>query len=317
MRRRKKMALKEKKLKDVYQEFLLEHRAKNTSKKTLATYAIHLDSFFKLAQCDELPSAFVDKSFYLYYIEALQEEGTKRDTTIASYCRSVRAFFYWCMDNGYMESDKLDIPKYDKTIKQVYSDSEIAKLLEQPPKGCSEVTYQTWVFINLIMSTGLRVSSALDLRVSDFVKKENLLYIQHTKQRTGQQIYLNAEMSSILSKYIKAFDLEDEDYIFCIATKARMALRTMQDNVATYNKSRGVQKTSIHLMRHTFAKNYYTQTKDIYSLQQMLGHSMISTTEHYIKGLGLSVSNSTAYNPQAMFSSQKTSSNQKRRKRTM
>ena len=75
----------------------------------------------------------------------------------------------------------------------------------------------------------------------------------------------------------------------------------MQDNVATYNRKLGVEKTSIHLMRHTFAKNYYIKTKDIYSLSKILGHSTIGTTEKYLSDLGLNLANAVAYNPQAIF----------------
>lgn len=69
-------------------------------------------------------------------------------------------------------------------------------------------------------------------------------------------------------------------------------------------------------MRHTFAKNYYAQTKDIYSLQQILGHSTITTTENYIRDLGLTPSNSVAYNPQRQFMASSQPTN-KRRARKM
>lgn len=318
MRRRKIMELKSIKVKDAFAEFIEEHRAKNTSKNTLDTYTLHINCFIEVTECDLLSTASLDKGFYTYFITALQEEGVKKDTTIASYCRSVRAFLYWLMDNNYMQEESLKLPKYDKTVKETYTREEITTLLEKPDKGCSEVTYQTWVFINLIMSTGLRLSSALNLKVSDFVKRERILYVQKTKQRKGQQIYLNEDMCNILNKYIQQFELDLSDYIFCIGNRDIMKKRTMEDNVATYNRARGVQKTSIHLMRHTFAKNYYEKTKDIYSLQQILGHSTITTTENYIRDLGLTPSNSVAYNPQQLFtaSAQQGMAN-KRRSRKM
>lgn len=317
MRRRKVMELKSIKVEKALEEFLEEHRAKNTSENTLETYTLHINSFIEATDCQWLSTAMLDKSYYTYFITEMQEEGRKKDTTIASYCRSVRAFLYWLMDNGYMKEEPLKIPKYDKTVKETYTKEEITKLLEKPEKGCSEVTYQTWVFINLIMSTGLRLSSTLNLKVSDFVKREHLLYVQKTKQRKGQQIYLNEEMCNILSKYIQLFDLDISDYIFCTGNKDMLKKRTIEDNVATYNRAKGVQKTSIHLMRHTFAKNYYAQTKDIYSLQQILGHSTITTTENYIRDLGLTPTNSVAYNPQRQFMTTTQTPTNKRRSRKM
>lgn len=310
------MELKNIKVEKAFEEFLEEHKAKNTSANTLATYTLHINAFMKATDCQWLTTAMLDKSYYTYFITALQEEGRKKDTTIASYCRSVRAFLYWLMDSGYMNNEHLPLPKFDKTVKETYTQEEITTLLQKPEKGCSEVTYQTWVFVNLIMSTGLRLSSALNLKVSDFVKREHLLYVQKTKQRKGQQVYLNEEMCNILSKYIQQFDLDMSDYIFCTANKSRLSKRTIEDYVAKYNRARGLKKTAIHLMRHTFAKNYYAQTKDIYSLQQILGHSTITTTENYIKDLGLTPANSVAYNPQRQFLPTTPTAN-KRRSRKM
>lgn len=178
---------------------------------------------------------------------------------------------------------------------------ELTTLLKKPDDNCSEVEYQTWVYINLICATGLRLSSALNLKVKDLVAKDRELYVQHTKNKQGQLLYLNDEMIKILNKYFQQFDLFSEDYMFCTASKTRLARRTIQDNVATYNRKRGVEKTSIHLMRHTFAKNYYQKTKDIYSLRMILGHSSVGITENYLKDLGLTLESAIAYNPQQIF----------------
>lgn len=114
-------------------------------------------------------------------------------------------------------------------------------------------------------------------------------------------MFVNDEMSSIFNQYIKRFELTENDYMFCSAERTQLAKRTMQDNVATYNRKNGVSKTSIHLMRHTFAKNYYEKTKDIYTLCRLLGHSNISITENYLQDLGVKMENATAYNPQQQY----------------
>lgn len=131
MRRRKVMELKNIKVQKAFEEFLEEHKAKNTSDNTLDTYKLHIDSFMDITDCQWLTTAMLDKSFYTYFITELQEEGRKKDTTIASYCRSVRAFLYWLMDNGYMKEEPLKIPKFDKTVKETYTQEEITTLLQQ------------------------------------------------------------------------------------------------------------------------------------------------------------------------------------------
>ena len=90
MRRRKVMELKNIKVQKAFEEFLEEHKAKNTSDNTLDTYKLHIDSFMDITDCQWLTTAMLDKSFYTYFITELQEEGRKKDTTIASYLLSVK-----------------------------------------------------------------------------------------------------------------------------------------------------------------------------------------------------------------------------------
>lgn len=317
MRRKQTMSLKLVKFDECYRLFIDEKIALGISDQTLATYKLHIENFLKLTEAGNLAAGSFNADFWNYYLTELKEDEGKKDVTVTSYARSIRVFLYWCMDNDYINSMNLKLPKYKKTVKEVYTGEEIQTLLEKPVKPFSEVTYQTWVFINLIMSTGLRLSSALDLTVSDYVRKEQILYVQNTKQKMGQKLYLNDDVCNIINKYIREFDLDDNDYLFCTANRGRMARRTMEDNVATYNRSRGVIKTSIHLMRHTFAKNYYQNSKDVYGLQQILGHSQISTTEHYLRGLGVDSTVTSVYNPQQQFGRKKEENQKKRRSRKM
>lgn len=300
-RRRQTMAIDNVSVERAYQEFIQEKRAENLSEETLATYAIHIKSFVDSNQFWNMSTSLLNKDLYQFWIEDLQNDPKKKDITVASNCRSVRAFLYWLQDNDYMEPVSLKIPKYQKTIKETYTDDELKILLKKPVKG-SEVEYQTWVFINLICASGMRLSSALNIQVKDIKRKEHAIYVQKTKNRKAQIFYLSDEILTIISKYIRQFDLDEDDYLFCTAEKKPLARRTIQDNVATYNRSRGVKKTSIHLFRHTFAKNYYQKTKDIYALCQILGHSTIATTENYLRDLGLSLADATAYNPQLLYS---------------
>lgn len=299
------MAIDNKTVKQAYQEFLQEKKSNNLAPETLNTYQMHIKNFIDSNDFWDMPTNLLNKDLYEWWIEDLQEDENKKDVTIASYCRSVRAFLYWLQDQDYMEQVSLKIPKYQKTIKECYTEDELKILLKKPAKS-SEVEFQSWVFINLICATGMRLSSALGIKVSDIKRKEKQLNINKTKNRKAQIYFLSDEILSILNKYITAFDLGQDDYLFCTAEKKQLARSTIQDNIRTYNRSKGIDKTSIHLFRHTFAKNYYQQTKDIYSLCQILGHSTIATTENYLRDLGLNLANATAYNPQVLFGSEKT-----------
>lgn len=293
---------------EAYDSFMAEKKAMNLSEQTLATYRLHIEHFLDYNDLYKCTTPITNIDFYLWWIEDMQEDPKKSDVTVASYCRSVRVFLYWMQDNKYCDVFSMSIPKFQTEVKETYTDDELSILLEKPnEKICSEVDYQAWVFINLIIATGLRLSSALNIKVSSYVPRDKKIYIQITKNSKGQVAYINDEMCRILNQYIKRFELTDNDYMFCTAEGTRLAKRTIQDNVATYNRKKSIKKTSIHLMRHTFAKNYYEKTKDIYTLCQLLGHSSISITENYLRDLGVKMENATAYNPQQQYakSSQK------------
>ncbi len=289
------------KTKDALEEFYQDKRTENTAESTLKTYDMHIRNFIDSNDMWDFTTSLINKDHYQWWVEDLQEDDRKSDTTVATYCRSVRAFIYWLQENEYTDVFPVKIPKYQKKVKRCYTDEELKTLLEKPDRNCSEVQYQTWVYINLLISTGLRLSSSLDILVKDIDFKNNVVYVDTTKNNQGLALSLNDDVIKILKKYIQLFRLSADDYLFCKGDNTRMANHTMQCNVANYNRAHGVEKTSIHLFRHTFAKNFYIQTKDVYTLCQVLGHSNISVTEGYLKDLGVSLFADTVYNPQQQF----------------
>lgn len=94
-RRRQTMAIENETIRRVYDYFLQEKRAENLSSDTLATYQLHIKSFLTISDCWDMSTGlFSDmvKDLYQWWIEDLQEDENKKDVTVASYCRSVRAF---------------------------------------------------------------------------------------------------------------------------------------------------------------------------------------------------------------------------------
>lgn len=284
-----------------YEEYLAEKKSMGRQEETLKLYRIHIKHFIESDNLWDINTMILNKDVYHWWIEEMQEDENKQDVTVASYCRSVRAFIYWLQENDYCDYFKIEIPSFKKKVKRTYTDEELATLLQKPEKHCSETKYITWVYINLCISTGLRLSSLLNIKVKDYVKDEKSIYVDTMKNNTPRIIYLNDEVTQILNKYISYFGLEDDDWMFCTAEGGRLAKRTIQQMVHDYNLDYNVEKTSIHLFRHTFAKNYYKETKDIYSLCRILNHSTISTTEMYLRDLGIDSVSATSYNPQKQY----------------
>ncbi len=284
---------------DYLQEFLDERSAQNLADETLRMYSVHVNLFLSLLHITNV-SQINSKSFQ-QFITALKADRKIKDVSVASYCRSIRAFLYWLMENEYIDTFKVHIPRYQTSIKRCYTDDELKLLLKRPRMHCSETEYISWVFTNLICATGIRLRSARNIRVQDI--QNDWLYLERTKNKQGLRLYLNPDLQRILKRYIDAFALQSTDYLFCTAQKEQYTTHTLDKMINQYNTDRGVTQTGIHRMRHTFARNFYIQTKDVYALSKLLGHSSVAVTENYLRDLGMETFFSDVnYNPQQQFS---------------
>lgn len=294
----KKQVRKKIPLNTVFREFEAEKSAMNLSTETLKTYVAHVKAFQKYVDVKTVEDITPDA--YRQFVLAMQSNGTK-DTTITSYCRGVRAFCYWLMDTGYIDRFAIRLPKYQKPVKRCYTDEDLRKLLARPQRDCMEKEYLCWVFANVAISTGLRLTSILSLKASDI--EGEWLYADRTKNNRGLKLYLNAEMQRILRRYILLFDISG--YLFCNAQGKPYNKSTMSHMMNQYNKSREVEATGIHRFRHTYARNYYLQTHDIFALSKLLGHSSIAVTQMYLTDIGMeTLTVQNVYNPQRDFASE-------------
>ena len=83
-------------------------------------------------------------------------------------------------------------------------------------------------------------------------------------------------------EYVSIRDGEADNFLFCNSYGQRLDENSCKHTINSYNKRRGVCKTSLHLFRHTFAKNWILNGGDIFRLQKILGHSSIETVREYV-----------------------------------
>ena len=83
------------KTKDALEEFYQDKRTENTAESTLKTYDMHIRNFIDSNDMWDFTTSLINKDHYQWWVEDLQEDDRKSDTTVATYCRSVRAFIYW------------------------------------------------------------------------------------------------------------------------------------------------------------------------------------------------------------------------------
>lgn len=289
----------------IQHDFFLDLMAQNTSKETLKTYGYHLKYFIKYIEGfrdydeDDSRKYLTERIYKEYSRYLLNRDGFSQKSAL-SYLRTIRRFFYWCMDSGYISQEyKLKLPKTQESEPEIYTLDELKLLLKKPDlKTCNFTEFRVWVFINFLVSTGQRLTSCLNIKISNLDFKNNIVALNITKNKYAHTVEISKELKDILKDYLLVRKGEADDYLFCNSVGEKWDRRTAQEQVGAYNRKRGVNKTSIHSFRHTFAKNFIMNGGDAFVLQRILDHSTLDMTQNYVKLFGKGLKGTTHfYNP--------------------
>ena len=265
-------------LKEAQSAFYKHCRLKNLTEQTLKYYEEDLSYFrskISVKYADEITQE-VFESFLLQELDA-----GKKVTSLNSRIRGLRVFFNFCTEREYMEGFKFPLLKEDSEIKEPYTDAELKKLLARP-RTAFWVEWRTWAAINYLLGTGTRVSTMLNVKVCDVCFQDNTIRLTTVKNRRQQLIPLSKALSAVLRDYLKTWDSSPDDYLFPSSDGGQLSRRSFQSALERYNAKRGVSKTSAHLFRHTYAKNFIMAGGGMAQLQTLLGHSTLDMTRRYV-----------------------------------
>lgn len=273
-------------IQEAFDLFIRKCKIKNLTDLSISSYEKKMVHFYEFIDKSE-PITAITKDTVDDYILWLRENTEANDITLNSYLRSVRAFLYFCMEENIIPTFKIQLVKTQKKVKETYSTEELERLLEKPDvDNCSFSCYKTWVFENYLLGTGNRISTALDLHIGDINFQDWLITLRKTKNRKQQIIPLSHTLAEILQEYLQIRGGEAEDYLFCNEYGEQASCRTYQQLVRRYNRKRGVEKTSCHLFRHTYAKMAVLNGIDPFRLMRLMGHSDLSVTREYVQMFG-------------------------------
>lgn len=266
-----------------FNDYIAEKRGLNLSPKTITCY---IESFNRFSEIID-PSINIrelTRSDVYSFSNDLLEQGDIKITSINHYLRDIRAFLYWCMDNGYMDSFKVEMLKYQEEPKQTYTKEELKLLLAKPKNSNDFVELRTFTIIQWIIGTGNRISTICNVKINDVDFKNKKIYLRHTKNKKLQEIPLSPSLARIIRDYIKKTnDTENRsEYLFCNVYNEKLTPNAIKQSLRDYNLARGVKKTSAHALRHTFAKEYIATGGDCMKLQRILGHSSLEMTRKYV-----------------------------------
>ena len=268
-------------LEEVFERFLAASAARGVKVKTLSTYKQHFKAISKRLN-PEIPIHLLTKKDLESMISRMRTEGLS-DTTISSYTRTLKVFFSWSSSENITSID-MSIYKAAETFKETYSDEELLLLLKRPSASCSFCEYRNWTIVNFLMNSGCRASTIRNIQNQDVDLSHHQITLRHTKNGKIQIIPLCSTMVNILSEYMQIRKGNKDDYLFCNECGEVLSENGLSQAIRRYNRARGVQKTSIHSFRHSFARKYLIDCGgNAFTLQKLMGHSTLNMTKHYCK----------------------------------
>lgn len=274
------------KIVNIYMSYLKVNR--ELSKNTIESYSRDLYQFNDYIKEHNINDYLkVNRTVILTYLMFLQKSG-KSTSTVSRNLASLRRFYQYLLNNGYTSEDptiNLKSPKQEKKIPNILTTKEIEILLDQPSlKTCKGVRDKA--MLELLYAAGIRVSEIISLNIDDV--NLTLGYILCSKDTSYERVIPIGKYSvEILKTYInihrqKFTEDKSEKALFLNYLGSRLSRQGFWKLIKTYTKKANINKRiTPHTIRHSFAVHLLQNGADLKSVQEMLGHSDISTTQIY------------------------------------
>lgn len=256
---------------------------KKYSPNTVASYKKDLDKYYNFFKTKSLNS--INNKDIEDYIISLNKKLLSK--SVSRNISSLKTFYKFLIIDGAVKSSPMDgitVPKIPKTLPKVLSEEEVNKLLtinlETP------YDYRNKAMLELMYSSGLRVSELINLAVNDVDLKDEIVkvYGKGSKERIipiGQyaseavNIYLNDYRNSLVKKKVS-------NYLFLSSRGDKMSRQAFFKIIKNLAKTKNIKTDfSPHTLRHSFATHLLKHGADLRSIQELLGHSDISSTQIY------------------------------------
>lgn len=266
---------------------------KGSSEKTIVFYQNCYSNYCSFIE-EELnstpetcPLKILEQELYLQrYIGWIQARGVN-EQTVNSYLRGLRTFGNFCKKRNYIKDFHCHISEKLPPIKDVYTDKELERLMKRPPIE-DFVSFRSYCIISLLLNTGARSETIRNLKIKDIDFENGYINFNTLKNKSVVTLALFPRTQQDLADWVQYwhYDVETpstkDSYLFCSQYGGGQLTRGgLSQSVARYNRSRGVEKTSLHLFRHTFAKTWIMNGGDIITLSKVLTHQELDMVKRY------------------------------------
>jgi len=207
------------------------------------------------------------------------------------YRQGLSTFYGWLHEQGYVPQNPVQRVKkirQPRKIVRTFSEMQVKAMLEKPARD-TFVGARDYMFMLLLLDTGMRLSEALDLRFANLDLEEmtaRVLGKGNKERRVGLSPRLLAQLRPYLrkrQKTLEAIGLPDSQWLFPNNVGGRLVAKTVQQHLKQYGEAAGIVgvRVSPHTLRHTHALNFVSNGGDPFPLQRVLGHSSLEMARRY------------------------------------
>jgi integrase/recombinase XerD len=168
---------------------------------------------------------------------------------------------------------------------KIFTDEEIDLLLDKPKSRDSFTDWRTWTIISWVLATGNRAATICEVKMGDVDYKSKEIHLRHTKNKKAQTIPLSSSLEVCLKEYIRIWRKEAgaEEWLFPNVGEEQLTTNALRHSFSRYCAARGVDKSNIHGLRHSFARAWIRNNGSTFQLQKILGHSTLEMTRRYVR----------------------------------
>lgn len=268
-----------------YKQYLIVE--KSVSKNTLISYLRDVIDFVN----------YLNASMHIDIIEGINESSIQSylksnnklsKATISRKIVALRSFFKFLVKEGYIKKNpisRIELPKSSKSLPEVLSYEEIIELFNSI-KITDFQSSRNRCMLELLYASGIRVSELVNIKLSDLNIKMQYLKVVG-KGAKERMIPLSKYVCKLLEEYITVYrkdylDFDDNNYLFFNNHKGIMSRENFYKILNNICNNIGmIKNVHPHTLRHTFATHLLENGADLRSIQELLGHSDISTTTVY------------------------------------
>ena len=269
----------------IYNYLDFSENIKGLSKNTINSYQRDLNKFSKFLKASGVSDfeKLTEEICSAWIADLFQHNVSAR--SIQRHISSAKGFFNYLKKSGLVTNSPFELinsPKSPSHLPNVLSPEEVSQLLNFKPKNAQEK--RDLAIIELIYSSGLRVSETVNANLSDFEDGKDFLRVLGKGSKTRLVPVGRYAKNAIEDWMIERDKLSTkDDSLFVNLRGNRITTRSVQERLKNIAIMQGLPPVNPHMLRHSFATHLLESSGDLRSIQELLGHSSLSTTQIYTR----------------------------------